>query len=88
MATKKTVKSTKAPRVKLERVVRRAHKKYTTMEVFGGIAEACKLLGWAISFDRTSKKVRYLLIGEPKTVDNLVTKLEIKRSAIMQAGHA
>jgi hypothetical protein len=71
-----------------ERLGRRAPKKYSTEEIFGAIAEACKLLGWSISVNRKAKHVDYLIIGKPKVVDELLTKIAEKDSVLMHAGHA
>jgi hypothetical protein len=42
------------------------------------IARACKSINWSIAFNQRAKAVRYLIIGENKEVDKILTKLKIK----------
>jgi len=58
-------------------------KPYSTEQIFGAIAEACKLLGWSISFAKKAKHVNYLIMGKPKIVDELLSRLECKKNATM-----
>lgn len=40
------------------------------------ISQAAELLGWQIAFDGTADEVRYMIIGEPEYVNDIVNILE------------
>lgn len=50
--------------------------KNDTIKVFKTIAKCCELLGWSISFNSKAKKVKYLIIGEPKIVEKILKQFD------------